>query len=137
MGILAADGPVPPEWLAYVNTGGTVGLLVLIIFFWMTGKIMRSGDVEKLLEAANSHCEVRVEALERETSRIREDLAHVIADRDAWREAHREDVAACQAAERAASQLMESANLTASLIALVRDSMGHGVGKVSDGDAKP
>jgi len=46
-----------------------------------------------------------------------------VVDRDAWREAHREETRARQAAEKAATALMETGQISLALLSALKDAL--------------
>ncbi len=92
-----------------------VGGSGLFLYLWLGGKVRLASDADKAVQTV----QIRLDA--------------VIADRDAWRTAHSEEVRARQAAEQAAAALMGSASMSAQLLEalkmeLQRPRNGHGSG---------
>lgn len=114
-----------PVWL---------GGFAFLIWLWLKGVIILAKDHDAAMAAARASCDtelaavkatadvqatnakVRVEAL---TDRI----DHLVVDRDAWREAHREEAMARQAAERAAAALMETGQVSLALLGALKDAL--------------
>ena len=112
------------SWLSTLDSIGSFGLMSLVIFAWLKGWIVRSDDVEIQISARVEVNRVHIEVLSQELAKIREDMASVIADRDAWRDAHRHEVAARLSYEASTVKLADAANTTSALLALLRDSLG-------------
>lgn len=127
--------PGLPQWL---TSAGVIGTLILVLGLWIRGTLLRAKD-----------CDARVQELKeshtRELALIRDahadqltalNLAHdnrvkmltqrldaVVADRDAWRQAHSDEAEARRVGEHVNSQLMESTNVTMALLSALRESL--------------
>jgi hypothetical protein len=144
------EGNDVEEVIKYALNNVIGGVALVIIFvLWVRGVLVRNDDanlrVKELRESQSQQLEVIQKAHEQRIESIKENnadvltalnLAHdnrvkalqsrleaVIADRDAWREAHRVEVGARQSAEKATSQLMESSNVSMALLAALKDAL--------------
>lgn len=133
--------PDLPAWLGLLNSivGGLV--LGLVLWLWLTGILVRGADVEvRLQERTDAHT-ATVEALkvahdaaqksleDSHKSRVQALTARldaVVADRDAWRTAHGEEVTARRTAEANTAQMLESSNIALGLLGALKDALARG-----------
>lgn len=132
--------PPLPTWLTLVN--GVIGgiALGLILWLWLNGTLQRSKDCADRVAALNDSHAIEITLVQSahadaltalnlaHDNRVKLLLARldaVVADRDAWRDAHNEEAAARRAAESATRQLMESGNIAMELLSALKDSMAH------------
>lgn len=95
--------------------GWVIGIAALTILL-LSGKIMRRSDHEEVVRTIKEDFAQRDRAKD-------ERLQAVVADRNAWRTAHEEEVKARQAAERAAGALMEGTATVNALIEALHDAL--------------
>lgn len=124
-GMILADESAPwPSWLALPANLGAVALL---LWLQLTGRQVRREDVERLLTAERTRAEERMKDCEaRNQERLVErDRLHaaletrldaVVADRNAWREAHHQEVQARSTAEQATQKLLSATDVTVRLL---------------------
>lgn len=137
-----------PSW---AQTGIAISVLMAFAVLWIRGSIVTAGDrrdaVAAAKEAAEATLKVTIEAHHQEVMQLNDahadtltalNLAHdnrvrlltqrldgVLADRDAWREAHADEAAARRAAETATRHLMESSNVSLGLLAALKDALAQ------------
>lgn len=111
--MLGAAGPQDfTEWASWLGVPLWVGGLGLLAWLLLSGRLRRREDCAELIAARTAECD-----------QLADRLAAVIADRDAWREAAREEADARQASDRAAAQLMDSTNLSVQLLQALQEAM--------------
>lgn len=121
----AGTGDAPwPDWLALPANLGAVALLLWLM---LTGRQVRREDVTALLAAERARGDERVaecdarsaerlaELGKRETM-LTDRLDAVIADRNAWREAHHQEVEARHTAEASTAKLLSATDVTVRLL---------------------
>lgn len=122
--VLAAEAAPWPDWIAVPANLFAVGLLGYLV---LTGRWKRTIDVDAMIAAVEEAAEERVAAagrlaaeqvagIHRELALVRERLTSVIADRDAWREAHGAEVEARRQSERTSSAALEAQGVTVRLL---------------------
>jgi vacuolar-type H+-ATPase subunit H len=122
--LLAEEAAPWPEWVALPANLFAVGLFGYLV---LTGRWKRTIDVDATVAAANEAADERVAAAEalaaekiagagRELTLTRDRLAAVVADRDAWREAHAAEVEARRQSERTSSAALEAQGVTVRLL---------------------
>lgn len=102
-----------PSWVG-VPTG--IAGLAIPLTLWLSRRVMLRSDHDDDVSR-------REREWERERREHRERLAHLSADRDAWREAHREESRAVVEAQRATAALMETGAISRELLAALRDAV--------------
>lgn len=124
-GLLAETAPWP-QWVAIPANLVGFALLGYVI---LSGKWVRKEDTDAELTAATKAAEAladeRVRGAERVVVELRERLAAVVVDRDAWRQAHQAEVEALQHAERTSAELMQGNQVTVGLMQALGAALGH------------
>lgn len=122
------------EWAAALGIPVWLGGLAFLIWLWLRGVIILAKDHDAALIDRRTSCDAeltavrseaagRVASAEEAVRRLADRIEHVVVDRDAWREAHREEVLARQAADRAAAALMETGQISLALLAALKDAL--------------
>lgn len=111
--VLAQDTGLPgiPDG---VESLSVIAALVTILSLWLRGTLKRSKDCDEQATAAAAAAKAQLDAVQTR-------LDAVVADRDAWREAQREEAEARRAAERMARDMMESTNISLALLSALKD----------------
>lgn len=128
--LAAAGGDIPAPIAVPISLGG----FALYFGDQYLGRVIRRPELERQLGEVERRCaaewgtklavaEAKQEGAERVAAELRDRLASVRGDRDAWREAQREEVEARRAAERTSASLLEATNTTADLLAALRDAV--------------
>ena len=123
-----------PEWAAALGVPVWIGGLAFVLWLWISGKVVLTTDRDKALTEHRASCDAELSAVRSEAdskvattaaalARLQDRIDHLVVDRDAWREAHREEVLARQAAERAAAALMETGQISLALLAALKDAL--------------
>jgi hypothetical protein len=131
--MLAADAPFP-EWAAALGVPVWLGGLAFVLWLWLGGKVVLATDRDKALADHRTSCDAELAAVRSEADskvatttaalgRLQDRIDHLVVDRDAWREAHREEVLARQAAERAAAALRDTGQISLALLAALKDAL--------------
>lgn len=103
-----------PVWL---------GGLAFVLWLWLGGKVMLSSDCDRRCAALEkAHAAELAEVASRNAVQA-DRIEALVVDRDAWREAHREETRARQAAERAAAALMETGQISLALLSALKDAL--------------
>jgi hypothetical protein len=121
-GVFAETAPWP-QWVAIPANLVGFALLGYVI---LSGKWVRKEEADAALDAAEKLADERVRGAERVVTEVRERLAAVVVDRDAWRQAHQAEVEALQHAERTSAELMQGNQVTVGLLAALSAALGHG-----------
>lgn len=122
--VLAADEAPWPSWLALPANLGAVALL---LWLQLTGKQYRREDALAMVAAERARGDERVADCEkRNLERLADSqkryeiletrLDAVVADRNAWREAHHQEVQARASAEQATTKLLSATDVTVRLL---------------------
>lgn len=123
--LLADAGDAPwPNWLALPANLGAVALLLWLM---LTGRQLRREDVDAMLAAERERADERVADCEqRGRERLAEAQARfalveqrldaVVADRNAWREAHHQETLARATAEQSTAKLLSATDVTVRLL---------------------
>jgi len=130
---MLADAPFP-EWAAALGVPVWLGGLAFVLWLWLGGKVVLSTDRDRALADHRTSCDAELAAVRGEADskvghttraleRLQDRIDHLVVDRDAWREAHREEVRARQAAERAAAALMETGQISLALLSALKDAL--------------
>jgi hypothetical protein len=139
--------PEPQELLTWLGIPSGIIGIGLPLLLWLRGTIMLTSDhtrqvaaleaahatalaecrraADAELTAAQSAAEVQRTAEAATMRALQERLDHVVADRDAWRDAQQEEAAARAASERAAAALMEQGQVSLALLGALKDALGH------------
>lgn len=128
--LLAAEGPPLPELAGWLGIPVWLGGLAFLLWLLLGGRLVRREDCDARVTAA-----VQAKQLEWDAEKGQADarltemsarLTAVVADRDAWRDAHGAEVEARRAAEHAAGKLMETGNLSLALLDALKTQLGRG-----------
>lgn len=114
--MLGADSPDLVQWLV-------AGLLTptAVVLLFLTKRIMLPSDCDQRVRQVLDQRDVEREAWDKGMAALEERNAALIADRDAWRAAHKEEAEARAAAERSAAKLMETSNLSVQLLEALQE----------------
>lgn len=128
------------QWIQLVSgVVGGVGLGILV-FLMVKGIIVTATSADERVRVQQQSCETQVMliqsshadaltavnlAQDNRVKALTQRLDAVVADRDAWREAHSEEAGARRAAESATRQLMESGNVTMALLSALKDALAQ------------
>lgn len=148
--VVGVAGELGPPWPSWVSVPANLAVVAFLLWALYTGQLIRRADFDAALlkeqQAAASQIASAVQLsaersdaavmlagervaglrgqLELQESRI----GLITADRDAWREAHNEEVHARRAAERAATQLLEGTTVTTRLLTALENVLaGRGI----------
>lgn len=122
--VLAADEAPWPSWLALPANLGAVALL---LWLQLTGKQYRREDALAMVAVERERGDERVADCEKRNQERLADaekrygiletrLDAVVADRNAWREAHHQEVQARATAEAATTKLLSATDVTVRLL---------------------
>lgn len=128
--LLGAAGEAAAPWPQWVVLPVQLGALLLLLYLWLSGRLLRKEETERALaaerraaddrvEGIRALAEARVAAAEAVTAELRLRVQALVIDRDAWRQAHSAEVEALQHAERASLELMQSSTVTIRLLEAV------------------
>lgn len=78
------------------------------------------------LQAVRSDAGSKVAAAEALAAARQDRIEHLVVDRDAWRDAQREEAAARAASERAAAALMEQGQIVLALLSALKEALARG-----------
>lgn len=113
-----------PEWASWLGVPLWIGGLAFLLWLWLSGRIMLRTDHEAAMTVERQRADEQVEAAELRVADLQNRVDHVVVDRDAWREAHDAEVQARLQAEKAATALLESTNISLALLGALKDALG-------------
>lgn len=134
--LAASEGPPNAgEIIEWLGIPAWILGIALNLVLWLRGVIMLTSDHRDAVLLAETNCEEKIEAIqseadskvaevERRSATLTDRIEHLVVDRDAWRDAHHEEVKARQAAERAAAALMETGQISLALLSALKDALG-------------
>ena len=112
-----------PAWAGALGVPVWLGGLAFVLWLWLGGKVTRTSDCDATVAAlAKSHATELAE-VEARAAVLENRVEALVVDRDAWREAHREETRARQAAEKAAAALMETGQISLALLSALKDAL--------------
>lgn len=122
--IASGAGDSWPTWVVLPTNLGAVGLL---LWLQLTGRQMRREDADAMVAAERARgdervteCTARTAEREAELGRreamLTDRLDAVVADRNAWREAHHQEVEARRTAEASTVKLLSATDVTVRLL---------------------
>lgn len=134
-----ADGTIPtvlvpvlasshdfPTWAAALGVPVWLGGAAILIWLLLTRRIVTSGERDDALAALQLAHDAETAEVENRATALTERVEALVVDRDAWRDAHREEAAARRAAEAAAAALMESGQISLALLSALKDALVGG-----------
>lgn len=105
------------DWPQWADTIGVVGICIVVVGLWLKGVLVRRADCDAIWSA-------KVDGLESEVALLQDHVDGLIADRDAWRSAHKMQADATHSAEMAARALIDSHNVSTQLLAALMSTVG-------------
>lgn len=137
--MLLADSAPPGDWPAWIALPANLTAVVLLLWGWWRGELIRKPVHEAALASERAHAaeqvvaarsiaDERLAGVVREAEALRARMEALIADRDAWRTAHAAEVDARRQSEQASAKLVEAQGVTVRLLSALERIMGGGTG---------
>ena len=112
-----------PAWAGALGVPVWLGGAVFVLWLWLGGKVTRSSDCQATVDALSKAHAAEMAEVEARARSLSDRVEALVVDRDAWREAHREETRARQAAEKAAGALMETGQISLALLSALKDAL--------------
>lgn len=122
--VLASNHDSFPTWAGALGVPVWLGGLAFVLWLWLGGKVTRTTDCDDRVAALETAHAAEVAEVEARADALQQRVDALVVDRDAWREAHREETRARQAAEKAATALMETGQISLALLSALKDALG-------------
>ena len=112
-----------PAWAGALGVPVWLGGLAFVLWLWLGGKVQRTTDCDATVAALAKAHTAELAEVEARAEALQQRVEALVVDRDAWREAHREETRARQAAEKAAAALMETGQISLALLSALKDAL--------------
>jgi hypothetical protein len=121
--VLLASSHDFPAWAGALGVPVWLGGLAFVLWLWLGGKVTRTSDCDARVVALQAAHDAELAEARLKADVLQERVDALVVDRDAWREAHREETRARQAAEKAAAALMETGQISLALLSALKDAL--------------